>query len=157
MGNHEIIKLSTNISNNHAKEIAISAIFIALAMLLNFYFLYESSTEERGSFGDMFGLSNALFSGLAICGLIYTLIIQRETMNLYGESIRISNLQANLSAESFRLQALTAAMNSIDSQIALHTTDAEKKQPILQLEETKKKIETEITKIINNIIKNQGA
>ncbi|MFK8250213.1 hypothetical protein [Ancylobacter terrae] len=38
--------------------------------------------EERGIFGDMFGASNALFSGLALAGLIYAIFQQREEIAL---------------------------------------------------------------------------
>jgi len=38
----------------------------------------ESVLAQLGTIGDMFGAINALFSGLAIIGLIYTLIIQHD-------------------------------------------------------------------------------
>ena len=34
--------------------------------------------SNRGTFGDLFGAVNALFSGLAFAGLIYTIVLQRE-------------------------------------------------------------------------------
>lgn len=38
---------------------------------------YASLEGERGTFGDMFGASNALFSGLAFAGVAYAIILQR--------------------------------------------------------------------------------
>ena len=40
------------------------------------------SYEVRGTFGDMFGVVNALFSGLAFAGLIVTLLYQKEELAL---------------------------------------------------------------------------
>ena len=36
-------------------------------------------TEERGEFGDSFGVVNALFSGLAFAGVIWAIILQKGT------------------------------------------------------------------------------
>lgn len=37
--------------------------------------------SERGLIGDSFGAINALFSGLAFAGVLYTIILQREELN----------------------------------------------------------------------------
>lgn len=42
-------------------------------------YFYEKS-EEAGQFGDQFGAVNALFSALALAGVIYTLIQQQQEM-----------------------------------------------------------------------------
>jgi hypothetical protein len=42
------------------------------------------SLEERAQFGDMFGAVNSLFSGLALCGIAYSLILQSES-NKFSE------------------------------------------------------------------------
>lgn len=38
--------------------------------------------DYRGIVGDMFGAVNALFSGLAFAGLIYTITVQRKELSL---------------------------------------------------------------------------
>ncbi len=38
------------------------------------------SVKERGSFGDMFGAINALFSGLAFGGVVIAILLQRQEM-----------------------------------------------------------------------------
>jgi hypothetical protein len=45
--------------------------FLALYFALNGW-------QERGTFGDMFGALNTLFSALALAGVIYTLNLQRR-------------------------------------------------------------------------------
>lgn len=41
--------------------------------------------DERGTFGDMFGAINALFSGLAFAGIIITIILQSRELKLQRE------------------------------------------------------------------------
>lgn len=38
--------------------------------------------DQAGTFGDMFGAINALFSGLAFAGLIITILLQREDISI---------------------------------------------------------------------------
>jgi len=45
--------------------------------------------EARGAFGDMFGAANALFSGLAFAGLIYTLILQRTELKYQRQQLKL--------------------------------------------------------------------
>jgi hypothetical protein len=40
--------------------------------------LYPEDVATRGQFGDIFGSVNALFSGLALAGVIVALLLQRE-------------------------------------------------------------------------------
>ncbi|WP_303181739.1 putative phage abortive infection protein [uncultured Butyricimonas sp.] len=42
---------------------------------------------ERGTFGDQFGAVNALFSGLAFAGLIYTILLQHEELGLQRQEL----------------------------------------------------------------------
>lgn len=45
-------------------------------------YLSLPSWNDRGTFGDMFGAVNALFSSLAFAGIIYTILIQRRELAL---------------------------------------------------------------------------
>lgn len=42
---------------------------------------------ERGQFGDTFGVINALFSGLALGGVIYAILLQKEELALQREEL----------------------------------------------------------------------
>lgn len=61
-------------------------IAIILILWLNWYFLHDriahDSLNDRGTFGDMFGFSTALFSGLAFAGIILTIWMQKEELSL---------------------------------------------------------------------------
>ncbi|MCH9660098.1 MAG: hypothetical protein K0U54_04215 [Bacteroidetes bacterium] len=45
------------------------------------------SWSDRGTFGDLFGAVNALFSGLAFAALIYTIVLQRDEIKQNREEI----------------------------------------------------------------------
>jgi len=45
---------------------------------------------DRGTFGDMFGGLNALFTGLAFAGVIYTMILQREDLKQQMEELKLT-------------------------------------------------------------------
>lgn len=40
---------------------------------------------KPGEFGDMFGAVNALFTGLALIGLVYTVYLQQEEMSMFRQ------------------------------------------------------------------------
>lgn len=58
----------------------------AISALLLFL-VYDNQTD-RGAFGDMFGAVNALFSGLALAGVIYTIFLQSKELSLQREEIK---------------------------------------------------------------------
>ncbi|MEB3120418.1 MAG: hypothetical protein VKL41_04250, partial [Snowella sp.] len=43
--------------------------------------------EQRGQFGDMFGAVNAFFSGLALVGIVYNIILQRKELRLQRQEL----------------------------------------------------------------------
>lgn len=76
----------------------------------------------RGQFGDIFGGINALFTGLAFAGVIYTVLLQRRELGLQRDELRLTRDELARSAtaqteqvvqlkESARLAALTALLN----------------------------------------------
>lgn len=51
-------------------------------------------SQSRGTFGDMFGAVNALFSGLAFAGLIITLIMQQKELSFQRADIFVERNEA---------------------------------------------------------------
>lgn len=45
--------------------------------------------EQRGQFGDSFGVLNSLFTGLGFGGLVVTLILQQRQISQQENEIRI--------------------------------------------------------------------
>lgn len=85
----------------------LAVIAVVLVWLFNafaFQFI-NPSLESRAQNGDMFGPTNALFSGLAFVGLIYTIIMQRKELEMQRTELR---LQREAMADSTHVQAKQA-------------------------------------------------
>lgn len=63
--------------------------------------------DERGTFGDMFGAVNALFSGLAFAGLIITLFYQKEELKLQREELAQTREELKGQKKEFEIQNKT--------------------------------------------------
>lgn len=70
---------------------------------LALYLFYDLPTD-RGTFGDMFGAVNALFSGLAFAGLIVTLLYQKEELQLQREELAQTREELKGQKEEFKEQ-----------------------------------------------------
>lgn len=68
--------------------------------------------QARGQFGDMFGAVNALFSGLAFAGIVFTLFQQRRQNAL---SAAANERAARLSAMSVLVAAYSERARYFDS------------------------------------------
>jgi hypothetical protein len=70
----------------------ITAMVIVLVLWLGtwgFGTYFFDNWQERGQFGDLFGSVNALFSGLAFLGLIYTIRLQGQELSLQREELKL--------------------------------------------------------------------
>jgi hypothetical protein len=56
--------------------------------------------DVRGQFGDIFGGVNALFTGLAFAGVIYTILLQRRELELQREELRLNRAELSRSARA---------------------------------------------------------
>lgn len=67
----------------------IAIIAIVLIQCIYGLFIYSSfgTWDERGTFGDMFGAVNALFSGLAFAGIVFTIIIQLLSIDIQKKEL----------------------------------------------------------------------
>ena len=68
---------------------------------------YIDDPTNQGTFGDMFGAVNALFSGLAFAGLIVTLLYQKEELKLQREELRETRNELNAQKLEFQEQNKT--------------------------------------------------
>ena len=97
--------------------------------------LFFSDPAARGSFGDMFGAVNALFSGLALAGVVCAILLQREELRLQRQELELTRSELRRTAEAqassastleqqyklaeknTKLQALTALLQSCNDRI----------------------------------------
>ncbi|MDO9053237.1 MAG: hypothetical protein Q7U37_04820 [Gallionella sp.] len=63
------------------------------------------SLPERGTFGDMFGAVNALFSGLAFVGVVYAILLQRGELQLQREELIDTQIMLKKTSESQEISA----------------------------------------------------
>lgn len=84
--------------------------------------------SDRGTFGDMFGAINALFSGWAFLGVIVAIVLQKEELEAQRHEIREARIahqasagalldQAQLSAIRTRIEAITLLIGDLNRQI----------------------------------------
>lgn len=80
----------------------------------------------RGQFGDVFGAVNALFSGLAFAGLIYTVFLQREELALQRKELELTRqeLQRTAAAQEQSEVALRAQAEAASLSARMSTTTA---------------------------------
>lgn len=87
MKNHENQELEVGPPPN-LKLVWASSVAIIAILLTNTFLLHSQSAENRGTFGDMFGFSNALFSGFALLGLVYAILLQRHEVSIAKREIK---------------------------------------------------------------------
>jgi hypothetical protein len=77
-------------------------ILVLLAPVITGFVLYFTieSWSDRGSFGDMFGLTTSLFSGLALGGVVYAILLQRKELALQREELKMTRAELARSAEA---------------------------------------------------------
>jgi len=101
-----------NNSDNHIEEkdtdfvvISIIVTLIIIGLWVGTYFLLKDKPDTtRGTFGDMFGSINALFSGLALAGIILTILLQRKELKLQREELRDTRTEFETQNETLKLQ-----------------------------------------------------
>ena len=72
-------------------------IWIASTILITFGL---DNWADRGTFGDLFGAVNALFSGLAFAGLIYTIVLQKQDLELQRNEITLNRTELKKTAKA---------------------------------------------------------
>jgi hypothetical protein len=98
--------------NQHLTIISISVLVVVLgAWLFNWWYLDNLEESTRGTFGDMFGAVNALFSGLAFGGIIITILLQRKELALQREELKQNRYELQRTAD-----AQTAQNNTLLNQ-----------------------------------------
>lgn len=77
------------------RRILFSVVFLVLVCVIIGVWWYStefiehrfSKHEERGTFGDQFGAINSLFSGLALAGIIITILLQSRELSLQRKEL----------------------------------------------------------------------
>ncbi len=70
--------------------------------ILSIFVIQELITDsgKRAAFGDSFGAINSLFSGLALAGIIYTILLQRRELALQRQELELTRKELARSADA---------------------------------------------------------
>jgi uncharacterized membrane protein len=77
-------------------------VLIVAGWILTYYFL--EGNEARGTFGDMFGSLNALYSGFALAGIIITILLQKNELKLQREELKETRKEFKIQNETLNIQ-----------------------------------------------------
>lgn len=79
----------------------VAAVLIALQAISGFVLYHVlPDWQVRGQFGDMFGAVNTLFSGLALVGLVYAILLQRQDLELQRRELELTREELRRSAQA---------------------------------------------------------
>ncbi len=96
----------------------IGAAVIIIALWLTTYFLLVNlKPDDRGTLGDMFGTVNALFSGLALAGIIFTILLQRKELGYQRDELRETREEFKIQNETLKQQRFE---NTLFQMIGIH-------------------------------------
>jgi DNA-binding protein H-NS len=152
-------------SKNLLTKLIIAVIIIWLASALMIIYGMDN-WSDRGTFGDLFGAINALFSGLAFAGLIYTIVLQREEIGQNREEITQNRLELQKSVKAQQksqaaLKAqvkqthLTAKINAMNTLIGYYNAEISNQnsssEVILKAKEKRKAIIQQIDDLIDGL------
>jgi len=94
----------------------IAGVFLLIAFLFPFCVNYFfSNWTKSGTFGDTFGALNALFSGLALAGVIVTILIQRTELRNQRIELTLQRNEMKETRKEFLLNRTTSLVyNQLD-------------------------------------------
>jgi|GEM_PF-2132614 len=84
-------------------------------MLMSREMLDDPDLGKRGLFGDSFGAINALFSGLALGGVIIAIMMQRTELKLQREEMKASNESQQLQTKEFEEQVTQMQLHQFEN------------------------------------------
>lgn len=90
---------------------------VVILWVLTFVLLQNLGNEERGTFGDMFGSVNALYSGLALAGIIFTILLQKKELTLQRIELSETRQEFKIQNETLRQQRFE---NTLFQMISIH-------------------------------------
>lgn len=88
-------------------------VVVIVLWLATYFWLHDD--PERGSFGDMFGSINALFSGLAFLGVVYAILLQRKELSLQRGELELTRMELRGQKEQLAAQNETLLQQSAEN------------------------------------------
>ena len=95
--------------------VAITIIWALSFVLIRIFF---KNYETMGQFGDLFGSINSLYSGLAFAGLIYTIYLQRNELELQRKELQETH---NELLRTSKKQEMQLKLNSLNAKLVAYS------------------------------------
>lgn len=88
--------------NNFTKTTIIVTVLIIGLWVLTYFVLIDN--DNKGVIGDMFGTINALFSGLALAGIILTILLQRTELSYQRNELKETRKEFKIQNKTLKIQ-----------------------------------------------------
>ncbi len=97
--------------------IIMALVIVFILWICNLFMLIGYPDTYRGSFGDMFGPVNSLFTGLAFAGVIITILLQRHELELQREELKSTREEFKIQNKTLKVQRFE---NTFFQMLSLH-------------------------------------
>lgn len=101
----------------------IGYVFLAFTVVTSIQFLaywgvahFIADPPTRGQFGDTFGITNSLFSGLAFLALIYTIRLQQTQLETQNDSLHHAKIDSEAVRKNQEFSTSIAALMNLIQQ-----------------------------------------
>ncbi|QDH23467.1 putative phage abortive infection protein [Saccharibacillus brassicae] len=109
------IDVEENVGLKATEEIKLLNVFCTVFIVWIAFGVAMFSYDDRGTFGDMFGSINTLFSGFAFGGIIYTIYQQRAEFRLQREELRLQREEVARANEALQEQVKVTNVQRFES------------------------------------------
>jgi hypothetical protein len=111
-------------------------VFIVWGISLFVVIACTKDWNDRGNLGDSFGGINALFSGLAFAGIIYTILLQKKELTLQRAELEDTRVELKRAADAqersgrafqkqIEMMNLSARLNALNSAVEYYNSKAQ--------------------------------
>jgi uncharacterized membrane protein len=105
MAEEEVSKKSKNTKKkqkigNKQLLILLSIVFVVWLITGFIISFVHGDLNNRGLFGDSFGMVNSLFSGFAFAGIIYTILLQRKELKYQRDELKLTRKELKKSSNA---------------------------------------------------------
>ncbi|KAA2223098.1 putative phage abortive infection protein [Chryseobacterium sediminis] len=92
-----------------------SIAFMSFTLWQNYLYATSLGKEYQGLFGDMFGASNALFTGLSFVGVIIAIRLQSQELKLQRKELELTRNEMELTRDEFVIQNSTMKLQQFEN------------------------------------------
>lgn len=92
-----------------------SMLFMGFVLWRNYLYAVSLGKDYQGLFGDMFGASNALFTGLSFVGVIIAILLQRQELKLQRHELELTRKEMEQTRDEFVTQNFTLKVQQFEN------------------------------------------